>query len=143
MNYISGVMVSVIVASTVDGGFEPWSGQTKDYKIDICCIFAKHSLRREQRQVVSNSRSCIRVKRHFYPQTVVSLRFDFWGNFLLCISSKNETEQKISLDVESQQDYPLSGWKAKVWSWTIVGNVFEECHAPCMLKTSFEDFEKE
>jgi hypothetical protein len=27
----------------VDGGFEPWSGQTKDYKIGNCCFFAKHT----------------------------------------------------------------------------------------------------
>jgi hypothetical protein len=24
--------------SAVDHGFEPWSGQTKDYKIDMCCF---------------------------------------------------------------------------------------------------------
>ena len=29
------------------------------------------------------------------------------------------------------------------WSWTIVGNVFWECHALCTLKTSFVDFKTE
>ena len=41
-----------------DHGFEPWSGQTKDYKIGICCFSAKHaSLRRltEERLVGSES----------------------------------------------------------------------------------------
>ena len=36
-------MVSVLASSTVDCGFEPQSGQTKDYKIGICCFSAKHT----------------------------------------------------------------------------------------------------
>ena len=45
---IGGVMVSVPASSAVDGGFEPWSGQTKDYTIGICCFSAKHvALRRK------------------------------------------------------------------------------------------------
>jgi hypothetical protein len=36
-------MVSVLVSSAVDRGFEPQSGQTKDYKISICCFSAKHA----------------------------------------------------------------------------------------------------
>jgi hypothetical protein len=41
-------MVSVLASSAVDRGFEPRSGQAKDYKIDICCLSAKHSeLRRK------------------------------------------------------------------------------------------------
>jgi hypothetical protein len=35
-------MVSVLASSAVDRGFEPRSGQTKDYKIGICCFSAKH-----------------------------------------------------------------------------------------------------
>jgi hypothetical protein len=31
----------------------------------------------------------------------------------------------------------------KACSWTIVGNMFGKCHDPCMLKTSFVDFENE
>ena len=31
----------------------------------------------------------------------------------------------------------------KAWPWTIVSNVFGECHAPCTQKTYFVDFEKE
>jgi hypothetical protein len=31
----------------------------------------------------------------------------------------------------------------KACTWTIVGNMFGECHAPSTLKTSFVDFEKE
>jgi hypothetical protein len=36
-------MVSVLDSSAVDRGFEPWSGQIKDYKIDMCCFSAKHT----------------------------------------------------------------------------------------------------
>jgi hypothetical protein len=35
-------MVSLLASSVVDRGFEPRSGQTKDYKIGICCFSAKH-----------------------------------------------------------------------------------------------------
>ena len=42
-NRISGVMVSVLASSAVDRGFDLWSGQTKDYKINICCFSAKHA----------------------------------------------------------------------------------------------------
>ena len=38
-NRIGGVMVSVLASSAVDRGFGPRSGQTKDYKIGICCFF--------------------------------------------------------------------------------------------------------
>jgi hypothetical protein len=36
-------MVSVLVLSVVDRGFEPRSGQTKDYEIGICCFSTKHA----------------------------------------------------------------------------------------------------
>ena len=36
-------MVSVFASSAVDRGFESRSGQTKDYKIGICCFSAKHA----------------------------------------------------------------------------------------------------
>jgi hypothetical protein len=43
-------MVSVLPSSVVDCVFEPRSCQTKDYKIGICCLFAKHTaLRRKNK----------------------------------------------------------------------------------------------
>jgi hypothetical protein len=42
-NRIGGIIVSVLALSEVDRGFEPRSGQTKDYKIGICCFFTKHA----------------------------------------------------------------------------------------------------
>jgi hypothetical protein len=45
-------MVSVLASSEVDRGFDPRSGQTKDYKIGIYCFFAKHAaLARNQNNV--------------------------------------------------------------------------------------------
>ena len=41
---IGDVMVSVLASIAVDRGFEPRSGQTKDYEIGICCFSAKHTV---------------------------------------------------------------------------------------------------
>jgi hypothetical protein len=41
-------MVSVLASSAVDRGFEPRSSQTKDYKIGICFLSAKHALLRRK-----------------------------------------------------------------------------------------------
>ena len=49
-NLIGSIMVSMLDTSTVDCGFEPWSGQTKDYEICICCFPVKHAaLRRKNK----------------------------------------------------------------------------------------------
>ena len=45
---ICGVMVSVFASSAVDRGFEPRSGQTKAFKIDICCFSAKYAALRRK-----------------------------------------------------------------------------------------------
>jgi hypothetical protein len=43
-------MVGVLTSSVVDRGFDSRSGQTKDYKIGICCFSAKHvALRRKSK----------------------------------------------------------------------------------------------
>ena len=51
-------MVSVLALSVVDSGFEPLSGQTKDYKISICCFSAKHAtLRRKSRDWLARNQN--------------------------------------------------------------------------------------
>jgi hypothetical protein len=46
-------MASVLASSVVDRGLEPWSSQTNDYKIGICCFFAKHaSLKRKSKELI-------------------------------------------------------------------------------------------
>ena len=50
LNRIGGVMVSVLASSEVDRGFEPRSGQTKDYDIAICYFSTTHAaLRRKSK----------------------------------------------------------------------------------------------
>ena len=51
-------MVSVLASSVVDRGFEPRSGQTKDYKIVICCFSAKHAaLRRKSKDWLARNKN--------------------------------------------------------------------------------------
>jgi hypothetical protein len=56
---IGGIMVSVLALSVVDRGFEPWSGQTKDYKTGICCFSAiKHAaLRRKSKDWLAQNQN--------------------------------------------------------------------------------------
>jgi hypothetical protein len=57
-NRIGGVMVSVLASSAVDRGFKPRSGQTKDYKIGICCFSAKHAaLRRKSKDWLARNQN--------------------------------------------------------------------------------------
>ena len=43
-------MVNVFASSAVERGFEPRSGQTKDYEIGICCFSANNAaLRRKSK----------------------------------------------------------------------------------------------
>ena len=68
--FIGDVMVSVLASIVVDCGFEVRLGQTKDYKTGICCFSAKHAaLRRKSKE----SGYCVRMGRHVYPRTVVSM----------------------------------------------------------------------
>jgi hypothetical protein len=53
-------MVSMFASSAVDHGFEPRSGQTKDYKIGItiCCFSTKHSaLRRKNKDWLARNQN--------------------------------------------------------------------------------------
>jgi hypothetical protein len=47
-NHIGGVTISVLFSSAVDRGFDPRTGQTKDYEIGICCFSAKHATLRKK-----------------------------------------------------------------------------------------------
>jgi hypothetical protein len=46
-------MVSLLTSRAVDRGFEPWSGQTKDYEIAICCFSTKHAALRRKNTACS------------------------------------------------------------------------------------------
>ena len=50
-------MINLLASRAVDRGFEPRSGQTKDFKIGICCFSAKHAaLRRKSKDWVARNR---------------------------------------------------------------------------------------
>jgi hypothetical protein len=51
-------MVIVLTLSAVDRGFEPRSGQIKDYAIGICCFSAKHvALRRKSKDWLARNQN--------------------------------------------------------------------------------------
>ena len=55
-------MVSVLASCVVDSGFEPRSGQTKDYKIGICCFSAKHTaLKRRSKDRLTQNQDNVSV----------------------------------------------------------------------------------
>jgi len=46
-------MVSMLASNVVDIEFWPWSGETKDYKIGICCFSVKKGARAEISYITS------------------------------------------------------------------------------------------
>jgi hypothetical protein len=59
-------MVSVLALSTVDRGFESRSDQTKDYKIGICCFYAKFvELRRSSKDLLARNKDNDDKKLHW------------------------------------------------------------------------------
>ena len=54
-------------------------GLTKDFKIDICCLFTKHeALKRKNKEWLDReSGERVRVVRHVYPWTVVSVSWHY------------------------------------------------------------------
>ena len=72
---IGGLMVSVFTLSAVYRGFEPRSGQIKDYKIGMCCFFVKHAaLRKMSKDWLARNRDNVsKWGDMVYPRTVVSV----------------------------------------------------------------------
>ena len=68
-------MVSVLVSSVVECGFEPRSGQTKDYEIDHYCFSTKQAaLRRKSKDWLARNQDDVpEWGGHVYPRTVVSV----------------------------------------------------------------------
>ena len=57
-NRIGGVMIGVLDSGAVNRGFEPQSGQTKNFKIGMCCLSAKHaSLRRKSKDWLTGNQN--------------------------------------------------------------------------------------
>ena len=58
-----GVMVSVLVLSAVDHGFEPQLDQTKDYKIGINNLTTKHAVLRTKSWFSRNQYNIVHVEQ--------------------------------------------------------------------------------
>jgi hypothetical protein len=71
-NRIGGVIVVVLASSAVDRGFEPQSGQTKNYKIGICCFSAKQpALRRKSKDWLARNQNNVSQLGNMSPRTVI------------------------------------------------------------------------
>jgi hypothetical protein len=68
-------MVYLRASSEVYYGYEPWSGQTKGYKIGICCFSKKAILRRKSKDGLARNQDNVSEwgDMHVYPRTVVSV----------------------------------------------------------------------
>ena len=93
-NPIRGVMVSLLVSTVVDRGFVPRLGQTKDYKISICCFWLarnQDNVSESQGLAVIFSHRQVYVKREgrtlfLLPKVKVEFRhlFSLQKRFSLC-----------------------------------------------------------
>ena len=89
LNRISGIIVDVLASSAIDCGFEPRSGQTKDYKIGICCFSTKHAtLRRKSRDSLAWNQNNVSERS---DMSICRLLFQ-WAN-----TFKNPT-QRVGLE---------------------------------------------
>ena len=58
-NRIGVVMFIVLASSAVVRGFEPWSRQTIDIEIGICCFSVRHtSLRSKNKDLLARNEMC-------------------------------------------------------------------------------------
>jgi len=57
VEFFNARIVSVLASSVVDHGFKSWSGQTKGYRIGICCFSAKHTALRRKSKRLGGSES--------------------------------------------------------------------------------------
>ena len=99
-NRISGVMVSVLVSSAVHHGFQLRWGQTKDYKIGICCFSAKYAaLRRKSKDGLAQNQDNVsewgdisirRLLFHWASSIIIQLSTLVWYKVdLIIFSFKN------------------------------------------------------
>ena len=92
-NCICGVMVSVLASSVVDYVFDPRSGQTKDYKIGICCFSTKHAVLRRKsngiRIMCLSGATCLSTDCCFSEQALLKSNSAFWSSTTQISSSSH------------------------------------------------------
>jgi hypothetical protein len=101
-------MVSVLASSPVDRGFEPRSGQTKDYKISICCFSAKHAaLRRKSKDWLARKQENL-----IHVLTILNQRMNY------CYFPLNyfNAERYKSLQQAKQASYSLEDTRQEMFT---------------------------
>jgi hypothetical protein len=63
-------MVSVLASSVVNCGFEPWSGQTKQYNIGICYFYAE--LRSKNEDWLTQNQDNVSEWGDMYPASLMT-----------------------------------------------------------------------
>jgi hypothetical protein len=121
-------MISMLVLSAVDRGFEPWSSQTKDYEIGICCFSAKHTaLRRKSKDWLARNQNNV---SEWSDMSTRGLMFQWASTIKIQLSVL--VENKADLIIISLKINLFSPW----YSWKIADLVLNNNH-------SLNDLEKD
>ena len=119
-NRIGGVMV--IVSSLVDRVFEPRSGQTKDYEIDICCCFSTNhaAFRRKSKDWLARNQDNV---SSWCNMSIRGLLFQWVTTIKMQLSVL--VEYKADLIIISLKINLFSSW----YSWKIAAMAITNNHS--------------
>ena len=125
-NCIGVVMVSALASSAIDRRFEPWSGQTKDYKIGIFCFSVKHAaLRRKSKDWSARNHNNV---SEWSDMSTRGLLFQWASTIKIQLSVL--IENKADLIIISLNIYLDSPW----YSWIIAELSLNNNHSPRSCK---------
>ena len=134
-NCSSDVMVSLLASSAVDRGFEPRSGQTKDYKIGICRFSTKHAaLRRKNKDWLARNHDNVSEWSNMSIRIVVSVNQHY----------KNPTP-RVGLVQSGPRDHLIENLRSRHeiaekllnWHQTIITHSSNLCYyCPLALNTN-------
>ena len=68
------IVVNVLISSVVDHRFKLQSGQTKDYKIGVCCFYAKYTVLRSKSKDWLTQNQCVWVEWHLLFQWIITMK---------------------------------------------------------------------
>jgi hypothetical protein len=98
----------MLTLSVVDHGFEPRSGQTKDYKIGICCFSAKHAaLRRKSKNWLARNQNNV---SEWSDMSIRGLLFQWAIKIQLSMLVQNKVDL-IIISLRIKLFSPWYGWK--------------------------------
>jgi hypothetical protein len=110
---IGGVMVSMLASSAAGRGFNPRSGQTKDYKIGICCFSTKHAaLRRKSKDWLAQNQDNVSE----------------WGDVSIC-GLLFQWASTIKIQITCGR-VKLVLWATLILSYNHANSLHTSCHWP-------------